>query len=119
MKCEPTQTPEAVEIDIPALRERYRRERERRLRVEGQAQYLRPARGAVGDPAVDPYRAVEPRPALSEEIDVAVLGGGFTGILAAVNLRKAGVTSFRNIEHAGTKCQRFGAKRVDQPPPKV
>lgn len=101
MKCEPTQTPEAVEIDIPALRERYRRERERRLRVEGQAQYLRPARGAVGDPAVDPYRAVEPRPALSEEIDVAVLGGGFTGILAAVNLRKAGVTSFRNIEHAG------------------
>lgn len=99
MKCTPTQTP--GDIDIPALREKYRLERERRYRSEGQKQYLRPKSGERGDTLVDPYLPVAPRAPLSEEIDVAVLGGGFTGILAAVQLRKAGVTSFRNIEHAG------------------
>ena len=43
--CETTRTPELSEIDIPALRERYRRERDKRLRKEGQSQYLEP----VGD----------------------------------------------------------------------
>jgi hypothetical protein len=38
MTCEPTQTP--ADIDIPALREKYRIERDRRLRPEGQRQYL-------------------------------------------------------------------------------
>jgi cyclohexanone monooxygenase len=101
MKCAPTQTPEAGEIDIPRLREKYRIERERRLHSEGQAQYFRPKGRKLQEYLADPYKRVEPRAALSEDLDVAVLGGGFTGILAAVQLRKAGVTNFRNIEHAG------------------
>lgn len=99
MTCQPTQTP--ADIDIPALKEKYRQERERRYRAEGQKQYLRPKSGDRGDTLVDPYMPVQPRAALSEEIDVAVLGGGFTGILASVQLRKAGVDNFRNIEHGG------------------
>ena len=42
-----------------------------------------------------------PREPVSEEIDVAILGGGFGGILAAYHLGVAGVTNFRNIDHAG------------------
>ncbi|HKY89417.1 MAG TPA: NAD(P)/FAD-dependent oxidoreductase [Nevskiaceae bacterium] len=99
MKCQPTTTPH--DVDIPALKEKYRQERERRLTLEGQKQYVRPKGGERGDTLVDPYKPVVPRPPLSEEIDVAVLGGGFTGILAAVQLRKAGVRNFRCIEHAG------------------
>jgi cyclohexanone monooxygenase len=99
MKCQPTTTPH--DVDIPALKEKYRQERERRLTLEGQKQYVRPRGGERGDTLVDPYKPVVPRAPLSEEIDVAVLGGGFTGILAAVQLKKAGVKNFRCIEHAG------------------
>jgi cyclohexanone monooxygenase len=101
MKCEPTQIPEAVTIDIPSLREKYRQERERRLRSEGSAQYFRPKGRALNEYLADPYQPVEPRAPVVEDLDVAVLGGGFTGILASVQLKKAGVSNFRNIEHAG------------------
>lgn len=102
MNCQPTSTPSAEEIDLPQLRERYRQERERRLRPDGSAQYPRPARaGSSNDEALDPHQPMVPRAAISEDLDVAVLGGGFTGILAAVQLKKAGVTTFRNLEQAG------------------
>jgi cyclohexanone monooxygenase len=99
MKCEPTQTP--ADIDIPKLREKYRLEREKRYRAEGNQQYIRPKSSTQSGPFVDPHKPVAPRAALTEDIDVAVLGGGFTGILASVQLKKAGVSSFRNIEQAG------------------
>ena len=51
--------------------------------------------------ATDPHKPVAPREPVSEEIDVAILGGGFGGILAAYHLGVAGVTNFRNIDHAG------------------
>ena len=38
MNCEPTQTPD--DIDIPAIREKYRQEHDKRLRPEGQKQYV-------------------------------------------------------------------------------
>jgi cation diffusion facilitator CzcD-associated flavoprotein CzcO len=96
----PTDVP--GDIDIQALRKKYRHERDRRLRPDGQAQFI----GAEGDFSPthhqgDPYTPVKPREALSEDIDVAVLGGGFAGILAGAHLRQAGVTNFRNIDHAG------------------
>jgi cyclohexanone monooxygenase len=99
MKCSPTQTP--ADIDIPALKEKYRQERERRYTQEGQKQYIRPKTGALKEYLADPHQPVRPRAPVSEELDVAVLGGGFTGILSAVHLRKAGVKSFRVIDHAG------------------
>lgn len=103
MTCQPTPTPSADEIDIPQLREKYRQEREKRLRPDGSAQYLRPSArsGKNGDESVDPHQPLVARAAISEDLDVAVLGGGFTGVLAAVQLKKAGVTTFRNLEQAG------------------
>ncbi|HEY1075072.1 MAG TPA: NAD(P)/FAD-dependent oxidoreductase, partial [Fontimonas sp.] len=99
MNCQPTQTPGT--IDIPALREKYKQEREKRYNSAGQQQYFRPKSGALAEQMNDPYQPVMPRAALNEELDVAVLGGGFTGLLSAVQLKKAGVSNVRNIEHAG------------------
>lgn len=84
-----------------ALKEKYRLEREKRLRPDGSAQY-RDLSGVYADFDKDPY--VEPgftRPALTEKIDVLIVGAGFGGMLAAVRLRQAGVDSFRLVEKGG------------------
>jgi cation diffusion facilitator CzcD-associated flavoprotein CzcO len=101
MDCKPTKTPPPEAVDIPALRERYRHERDRRLRTEGQSQYVRPT-GDVGiDYATDPNRPVVPRDPVSEELDVLVIGAGWGGILASYHLIREGVTNFRNVDSAG------------------
>jgi cyclohexanone monooxygenase len=99
MTCEPTQTPD--DIDIPALREKYQRERDKRLRRDGQNQYLRTADEFADQYEGDPHNPVQPRNPISEDLDVAVLGAGWSGILAGVHLKKAGVSTFRNIDLAG------------------
>ncbi|TGD71055.1 NAD(P)/FAD-dependent oxidoreductase [Mangrovimicrobium sediminis] len=101
MKCSPTDVPAIEEIDIPAMQAKYRVERDKRIRSEGQKQYERPVDDFADEYEGDPHMPVEPREALSEDIDVAVLGAGLSGLMAGVHLRKAGVTNFRNIDHAG------------------
>lgn len=101
MTCEPTTVPSTEEVDIPALREKYRHERDKRIRPEGQKQYVEAAKDPSHSYEADPHMPIEPRAPLSEDIDVAVLGGGFSGVLAGVHLRNAGVSNFRNIDHAG------------------
>jgi len=99
MTCEPTKTPD--DIDIPALREKYRQERDKRLRPDGQKQYLVTADEFADQYEGDPHIPVTPRHPISEEIDIAILGAGWSGILAGVHLRKAGVDTFRYIDLAG------------------
>ena len=99
MTCAPTQTPDNIEI--PALREKYRRERDKRLRADGQKQYFRPTGPVAGSYAADPHKPVQPRAPLTEEIDVIILGAGWGGIMAAYHLTQAGVTNFRNVDTAG------------------
>ncbi|CAN7591765.1 NAD(P)/FAD-dependent oxidoreductase [Phenylobacterium sp. LjRoot219] len=102
MTCKPSAIPAPEAVNIPALRERYRQERTLRTRPEGQRQYMPPADHFAHDTYDrDPHMAVVARDAVSEDIDVAVLGGGWSGVLAGYHLRKMGVTSFRNIDHAG------------------
>jgi len=102
MNCQTTLVPPPEEIDIPALKEKYREERDKRLRPEGGEQYAPPADHLTHDTYEhDPFSPVVPRDCLSEEIDVAILGGGWTGILAAYHLTQAGITNFRVIDHAG------------------
>jgi len=89
-------------FDPDALRERYRQERDKRLRTDGEAQYRELsgelARYAEEDPYADPTFT---RPALDDEVEVAIIGGGFSGMLAAARLREAGVDGFRIIEAGG------------------
>jgi cation diffusion facilitator CzcD-associated flavoprotein CzcO len=101
MTCQPTETPAAESIDIEALRERYRVERDKRMRSDGQDQYFRPTGKVAEHYAADPHQPVQPRAALSEEVDVVILGAGWGGVMAAYHLTQAGVKSIRNVDTAG------------------
>ncbi|GGB91990.1 monooxygenase [Novosphingobium endophyticum] len=102
MNCQKTIVPAPEEVDIQALKEKYHAEREKRMRREGQNQYAAPEDHFVHDTREhDPFTPVVPRDSVDEDIDVAVLGAGWTGIMAGYHLTKAGVTNFRHIEHAG------------------
>ncbi len=88
-------------FDPVALRARYRAERDKRLRVEGNGQYQEIA-GEFARYLADPYVAPGfERAPLTDEIDVAVIGGGFGGLLSAARLREVGVKDIRVIEKGG------------------
>jgi cyclohexanone monooxygenase len=96
-----TPTPLERAFDPDALRDRYRAERDKRLRADGNEQYTQVA-GGFAHFVEDPY--VEPgfeRAPLSDEVDVVVIGGGFGGLLAGARLRQAGVESLRVVEKGG------------------
>jgi cyclohexanone monooxygenase len=94
--------PESLDFDPDALREKYRQERERRLRPDRVDQYVEMAGSfahfADGDPYVEPGFE---RPPINEDIDITIVGGGFSGLLAAARLTEQGLTTFRIIEAGG------------------
>jgi cyclohexanone monooxygenase len=87
-------------FDPDALRERYRQERDKRLRADGNAQY-REVAGDFTRFVDDPYAAPDSRAAVTDDVDVLIIGGGFGGLLAGVRLRQAGVKDIRIIEKGG------------------
>ena len=90
-----------IRISPEALREKYRIERDKRLRADGPNQYLDP-NAVFRDFDADPY--VEPgftRPAIVEETEVAIVGGGFGGLLTGARLRQQGIEDIRIIDRAG------------------
>ena len=101
MTCEPTTLPDPDDVDIESLRQRYRWERDRRVRPEGQRQYAPASETSAGLDYSDPHMPRVSRRALNDEMDVAILGGGWAGILAGYHLRKAGIGNCRIIEQAG------------------
>lgn len=93
--------PDELDFDPDVLCERYRTERDRRIRPDGDKQYQR-AEGTFGYYAEDPY--VEPgftRDPINDRVDAVVIGGGFGGLLAGARLRQAGLDRIRIIEKAG------------------
>ena len=88
-------------FDPVKLREKYRAERDKRLRADGNEQYVEVS-GDFAHYLDDPY--VEPgftRAPLTDEVEAVVIGGGFGGLLAAARLREAGVKDLRVIEKGG------------------
>src|SRR4051794_1685931 len=89
-----------VSFDPDPLRDRYRRERDKRIRVDGNDQYVE----MEGDFAAyldDPYATAVSRPALADRVTVAVIGGGLAGLLIGARLKEAGVDGVRIVEKGG------------------
>jgi cation diffusion facilitator CzcD-associated flavoprotein CzcO len=101
MTCKPTNIPATDEIDIPALKEKYRYERDKRINREGQKQYVRPTGDFVDTYEGDPHMPIQPRDPVTREVDVVVLGAGLSGLMAGANLKKAGVNDVCIIDHSG------------------
>ena len=89
-----------MDFDPDALRDRYRVERDKRLRDDANEQYVEVV-GDFSNYVDDPYTERVEREPLFDEVDVAVIGGGFGGLLMGAELRKAGYESIRVIEKAG------------------
>ena len=85
-------------FDPAALRARYRAERDKRVRADGNDQYLEVS-GGLSRFAMDRYAgAPADREPLTDEVDVLLVGGGFGGLLAGARLRQAGVERIRIVE---------------------
>ena len=80
---------------LEEIRERYAIERDRRIRAEGNAQYQEI------DPSLDPSAEPIQRSPLRDQVEVAVIGAGLSGLVVAVELRRVGVESIRLIDRAG------------------
>ncbi|MFT7503810.1 MAG: cation diffusion facilitator CzcD-associated flavoprotein CzcO [Gammaproteobacteria bacterium] len=89
-----------VVMDKNALRSKYLKERDKRLRSDGNEQYV-DLTGQFAKYLEDPY--VEPieREPLYDDVTFAFIGGGFAGLLAGAKMRQAGVDDIRIIEKGG------------------
>ncbi|MBK6561169.1 NAD(P)/FAD-dependent oxidoreductase [Candidatus Amarobacter glycogenicus] len=92
--------PAELGFDPDALREKYRQERDKRLRADGNAQYLE-ITGEYAHYIEDPYVQPDVREPVTTEVEVAVVGGGHGGLQIGARLRMAGVQSIRLIEKGG------------------
>ena len=90
-----------LDFDPDALRERYRQERDKRLRDDGENQYLEAAENFAHYADEDPYTAQTPREAIQRDVNVVVVGGGFSGLMAAARLKERGVEDVLLIEAGG------------------
>ena len=92
---------EDLGFDPDALLAKYRTERDRRVRQDGNEQYVE-MKGQFAHYLEDPYVASGfTREPLTDDTEVIVVGGGFGGLLAGARLREAGFTDIRLIEKGG------------------
>ncbi|HEY3833644.1 MAG TPA: NAD(P)/FAD-dependent oxidoreductase [Acidimicrobiia bacterium] len=87
-------------IDHDALRAKYLAERDKRLRPDGNDQYLEPT-GKFAFMLDDPYVEPVEREPLYDEVTVALIGGGFSGLCVGARLKQAGIDDVRIVEAGG------------------
>ena len=87
-------------IDIPKLKARYREERDKRLRTDGNNQYIR-IEGHLSHYLEDPYTPVTPRDPKTDHVTFTFIGGGFAGLVTGARLKEQGITDVRIVEKGG------------------
>ncbi len=90
-----------INFDPDSLKTKYLSERDKRLRPDGNAQYIE-VKAEFSRYVEDPY--VEPgftRAPVFDDVEFAIIGGGFGGLLMGARLREAGFEKIRVVESAG------------------
>ena len=92
---------ENLSFDPEILREKYLQERDKRVRADGNDQYVE-VKGDfsyfVEDPYVTESISREPN---TNTYHTIVIGGGFGGVLSGARLREQGINDFKIIENGG------------------
>jgi cation diffusion facilitator CzcD-associated flavoprotein CzcO len=92
--------PDGAAVDKAALRRKYRQERDKRLRPDGNDQYIR-LTGPFSRHAEDPHTPRTVRAPKTDHHTVVFIGGGIAGLVAAARLKEAGVEDVRIIDQGG------------------
>src|ERR1700749_2408374 len=87
-------------INKQALLAKYLAERDKRLRADGNAQYLR-LEGQLSPYKKDPSPEPINREALFDHVTFAFVGGGIAGLVTGARLVEAGITDVRIVEKGG------------------
>jgi cation diffusion facilitator CzcD-associated flavoprotein CzcO len=98
--ADPPARPDGTAIDKEALRRKYLLERGKRLRPDGNDQYLR-LTGPFAHYLEDPHTPRTERPPKTDHRTVVFIGGGFAGLVAGARLKEAGVEDVRIIDKGG------------------
>ncbi|MGC8536258.1 MAG: flavin-containing monooxygenase [Rhizomicrobium sp.] len=89
-----------MQIDKQTLLTKYRAERDKRLRPDGNAQYIR-LKDRFAHYAEDPYIPAKPRAPKTDHVTFAFIGGGFAGLVTGARVAEAGIGDVRIIEKGG------------------
>ncbi len=87
-------------FDKEALRKKYAEERDKRVRTDGNDQYIE-ITGQWSHYLEDPYVERVEREPVEDHVTVAFIGGGFSGLVTGARLVEAGVKDVRIIEKGG------------------
>jgi cation diffusion facilitator CzcD-associated flavoprotein CzcO len=82
------------------LRLRYARERDKRLRPDGNDQYVR-LTGPFAHLLDDPYALRRERAPVRDHVSMTFVGGGFAGLATGARLTAAGIGGVRIVDKAG------------------
>ena len=92
-----------IEAERVALRRRYAQERDKRLRPDGNAQYLRLSRPVRPLPE-DPYTPLVEREPQTDHVTFAFIGGGFAGLVTGARLGRPGSRTCASSRRAATSA---------------
>ena len=90
----------APKVDKEGLRKKYIEERNKRLRADGNDQYLQ-VTGRLAHYLDDPYTPLTERAPKTDHVTFAFVGGGFAGLVTAARMSEAGIKDVRIIEKGG------------------
>jgi cyclohexanone monooxygenase len=102
-KADQKLSPETLGFDPQELAQRYRDEREKRLRDDAEQQFVEVTHESPYANAYlenDPYSEPVDRDPITDERDVIIIGGGWVGMMTAARLIQAGVRDVRIVESA-------------------
>jgi len=90
----------SIDFNPNELRAKYEEERDKRIRKDGNDQYTEIS-GKFAHYLDDPYIELIEREPIVKEVQMAIIGGGFGGMLIGARLHEQGIDDFIIIEKGG------------------